>query len=94
MSHVSSSTTSLKFSLTLTWITEPDMTATYTITYSNTNTDCFDTPNGIDAIHASETMHTLTDLKAGTEYAIAVTALLSNGNTAKDNLTATTMAAG
>ena len=94
MSHVSSSTTSLKFSLTLTLKTETDMAASYTITYSNTNTDCFDTLNGIDAIHASETMHTLTNLQAGAEYAITVIALLSNGNTAEDNLTATTMTAG
>ena len=70
------------------------MAASYTIAYSNANADCFDTPNGIDAIRASETMYTLSDLQEGTEYAITVTALLRDGETEEDSLTATTMAAG
>ena len=93
VSHVSSSHTSLKIALTLMLSTEPDTTASYTIFYSNTNTNCFDT-NGIDAIHASETMYTLNDLQEGTEYSVTVTALLSDGETAEDSLTATTMDTG
>ena len=93
VSHISSSTMSLEIALTLTLSTEPDTTASYTISHFNTNSDCFDT-NGIDAIHASETMYTLTDLEEGTEYSITVTALLSDGETAEDSLTATTMASG
>ena len=71
------------------------MTATsYTISYSNTNTDCFTDSDDITGIAASETMYTLTGLQEGTEYSITVTAILSDGETAEDSLTATTMTAG
>ena len=39
-------------------------------------------------------MYTLTELQEATEYSITVTAILSDGETEEDNLTATTMAAG
>ena len=93
VSHVSSSNTTLKIALTLTLSTEPGTTASYTISYSNTNTDCFDT-NGVDAIRASETMYTLTDLQEGTEYSITVTVLVMGETIALDSLTATTMNTG
>ena len=91
VSHVSSSTTSMTLALT----TKPGFMAnSYSISFSTNNTDCFVSPDGIDAIHASETMYTLTDLQEGTEYSITVTALLSGGETEEDSLTATTMASG
>ena len=70
------------------------MVESYIISQSNTNTDCFNDSDDITGIVASETMYTLTDLQEGTEYSITVTATLSDGETAEDNLTATTMTAG
>ena len=70
------------------------MIESYTISYSNTNTDCFTDFDDITGIAATETMYTLTDLQEGTEYSITVTATLSGGESAEDSLTATTMAAG
>ena len=91
VSHVSSSFTSLTLALS----TRPGFMAnSYTISYSNTNTDCFESLNGIDAIHGTETVYTLTSLQEGTEYTINVTAVLSNGKTAGDSLSAITLAAG
>ena len=88
---VSSYTTSLIISFHL----KPHVTASnYIISYSYSNTDCFNTANKSVVVAASETMYTLTDLQEGTEYSITVTALLSDGETAEDSLTATTMAAG
>ena len=90
LSTVSSSTTSL----TISWTLAGGVTATdYTISYSNTNTDCFTDSDTITDI-GSETMYELTDLEEGTEYSITVTATLSGGGTREDSLTATTMAAG
>ena len=91
MSVTSTSTTSLAMS----WTLDDNVTATnYTISYSNTNTDCFTDSDDIIGIAASETLYNLTDLQEGTEYSITVTATLSDGETAEDNLTTTTMAAG
>ena len=70
------------------------MIESYSISYSNTNTDCFTDSDDMTGIAVSETMYPLTDLEEGTEYSITVTALLSDGGTAEDNLTATTMATG
>ena len=70
------------------------MIESYSISYSNTNTDCFTDSDDMTGIAASETMYELTDLEEGTEYSISVTALLSDGSTAEDSLTATTTAAG
>ena len=81
-------------SLTISWTLDGGVTATsYTISYSNTNTDCFALSHD-DDITTGETMYTLTDLQEGTEYSLTVTALLSDGVTAEGNLTATTMDAG
>ena len=91
MSVTSTSTTSLAIS----WMLDDNVTASnYSISYSNTNTDCFINSDDITGITASETMYTLTDLEEGTEYSITVTALLSDGGTAEDSLTATTTATG
>ena len=65
------------------------MVESYTISYSNTNTDCFTDSDDITGIAASETMYTLTDLEEGTEYFITVTVTLSDGETAVVSLTAT-----
>ena len=71
------------------------MTATnFTISYSNTDTQCFRDSNDITGIAASETMYNVTGLQEGTEYSITVTAMLSDGESGGDSLTATTMAAG
>ena len=90
-SVVYSSTTSL----TISWILDDNVTATsYTISYSNTNTDCFTDSDQITGIVTSQTMYTLNDLQEGTQYSITVSALLSDGGTAGDSLTATIISAG
>ena len=66
--------------------------STYSISYSNTNnTQCFTDSNDISDISASETMYNLTGLQEATEYSITVTAILSDGETVEDSLTATTL---
>ena len=66
--------------------------STYSISYSNTNnTQCFTDSNDISDISGSETMYNLTGLQEATEYSITVTAILSDGETAVDSLTATTL---
>ena len=95
LSVVSSSSTAT--SLTISWTLDDrvaEKIKNYTISYSNTSTECFTDSDDITGIAASETMYTLTDLEEGTEYSITVTALLSDGGSAEDNITATTMAAG
>ena len=84
-------------SLTISWSLDDDDAVTiqsYTISYSNTNTDCFTDSNNITGTADGETTYTLTDLEEGTEYSITVTVLLSDGRIVENNLTATTMAAG
>ena len=69
------------------------MTATsYTVSYSNTNTQCFTDSDDITDIAANGTTYTVTGLQEDTEYSITVTAMLSDGSTGEDSLTATTMA--
>ena len=81
-------------SLTVMWkfqLTD-NTVSTYSISYSNTNnTQCFTDSNDISGISASETMYTLVNLHKGTEYSITVTAILNDGETAQDSLTATTL---
>ena len=90
MSVGSTSTTSL----TISWTLDDSVTATsYTISYSNTNTQCFtESYDDITGITGSE--RTLAGLQEATEYYITVTAILSDGQMGEDGLTATTMAAG
>ena len=94
---VESSYSATTTSLTITWTLDDDVTVTiesYTISYSNTNTECFSDSDEITGIAASETMYTLTDLQEDTEYSITVTVLVSDGETVEDNITAITLAAG
>ena len=87
------STTSLVISWTL--LLAENVTATsYTVSYSDTNTQCFTDSDDITDIAASETVYTVHGLQVGTEYSITVTAILSDGGTGEDSLTATTMATG
>ena len=65
----------------------------YSISYYNTNIQCFSDSNIITGISSSETMYTLTHLQEATEYSITLTAILSDGET-KSSFMATTMAAG
>ena len=82
-------------SLTVSWTLATDVTATnFTISYSNTDTQCFNDSNDITGIGASETMYNVTGLQEGTEYSITVTAMLSDGGSGEDSLTASTMATG
>ncbi|CAI8045597.1 Neogenin (Fragment), partial [Geodia barretti] len=64
----------------------------YTVSYSNVNTDCFsDSSSGIPA---SGTSYTLTGLEEGTQYSITVTASLGgNSGTLEGSTTATTLIA-
>ena len=82
-------------SLTVSWTLATDVTTTsFTISYSTTDTQCFSVSSDITDIAASETMYTVTGLQEGTEYSITVTAVLSDGGSGGDSLTASTMAAG
>ena len=67
------------------------MIISYSISYFNTNAECFTDSDDDVTVVASETMYELTDLEEGTEYSITVTVLLSDGETVEDS---TTMAAG
>ena len=70
------------------------MTATsYTISYENTDTDCFTMT--YDGITTSEMTDELTGLEEGTEYSITVTTTLSgSGEIVSDMQTATTTPVG
>ena len=82
-------------SLTLAWSLVDGATVTgYSISYSNTDTQCFTDSDTVSSIAAGETSHTVTDLEEGTEYTITVTALLTGGVSDEDSVTATTLAAG
>ena len=71
------------------------MTATsYTVSYSNTDTQCFTDSDDITDIAASETVYAVHGLQVGTEYSITVTAILSDGGTGENSFIATTMATG
>ncbi|CAI8050555.1 Receptor-type tyrosine-protein phosphatase delta, partial [Geodia barretti] len=88
-----SATPSSSTSLTISWTLEDSLTATsYTISYYNTNTDCF--THSRSGISASGTSYTLDGLEEGTEYSITVTATLTgNGGTQEGSTTATTLTA-
>ena len=92
VSVISSTTTSL----TISWALKESLSAaSYSISYSATDTDCFtDSNTMIPPIAGSETMYTLPGLEEGTEYSITVTATLTGGGRQEDMAVATTMAAG
>ena len=87
----SSEATSLIISWTL--VSSAAVTG-YSISYSNTDTQCFTDSDTVSGIAAGETSHTLADLEEGTEYTITVTALLTGGKTLEDSVTGTTQAVG
>ena len=66
----------------------------YNISYNNSYTDCIDNYMHNVINNVTKTGHTLTDLKPGTEYSITVRAILSDGITAVEKITTTTIAAG
>ena len=83
-------------SLTISWALEESLTAaSYSISYSATDTDCIPGSNTmIPDIPGSETMYRLDDLEEGTEYSITVTATLTGGGSQEDMAVGTTVAAG
>ena len=82
-------------SLAISWILAEGLTASsYNISYTNTDTQCFTDSDNFTDIGANDTMYTVTGLQEGTEYSISVTAMLSDGETGEDNLTASTMVTG
>ena len=88
VSVVSSSPTTL----TISWTVDVGvMVESYTITYANTDTDCFTDSNDTTS---DMTMYRLTGLEEGTGYSITVTALLADGDTGEAEGMGTTMAAG
>ena len=82
-------------SVTISWALFGGVTADgdYTISYSNTNTQCFTRTNS-STTASTETMYELTGLQEGTQYSITVTVMLSDGRTGSDTTTAITMDAG
>ena len=67
-------------SLTISWsLADSAVVTGYSISYSNTDTQCFTDSHTVSGIAAGETSHTLTDLEEATEYTITVTALLTGG---------------
>ena len=68
------------------------MATNYTLSYSNTNTECFTDTGTIPRITGGNKM--LTGLEKGTEYSITVTASLTGGRTERDTIRATTLTAG
>ena len=81
-------------SLTISWTPTGISVTGYSISYSNTDTQCFTDSDTVSGVAAGETSHTLTDLEEGTEYTITVTALLTGRRSDVDSVTATTLAAG
>ena len=70
------------------------MVESYTITYANTDTDCFTDSDDTTDIASDMTMYRLTGLEEGTEYSITVTALLADEDTGEAEGMGTTAPAG
>ena len=91
VSVISSSPTTL----TISWTVDVGvMVESYTITYSNTDPDCFRDSDDTTDIASDMTMYTLTGLEEGTEYSITVTALLADEDTGEAEGMGTTTPAG
>ena len=87
-------TTVTHSSLTISWVLDEGYvsTSSYTILYSNDNTDCF---NDSMTLTTGDTMYRLIGLEEGTEYSITVIAILNRGvGIVEETITATTMPAG
>ena len=59
--------------LNISWELSHGTPISYTISYHNTDTHCFNDSDVIPDIDGSETVYTLTGLKEGSEYAITLT---------------------
>ena len=82
-------------SLIISWTVDAGVIVdSYTISYINTDTDCFTDSGTCDDIDGDETMYGLTGLEEGTEYSITVTALLADGDTGEAKGMGTTTPAG
>ena len=82
-------TSSVRTSLTISWALFEDA-STFTVSYFNINTGCFNDTNTISGISSSETMYTLTGLEEGTNYSIAVTAIMVGGEILEESINWTT----
>ena len=77
----------------MSWELHDTLTATgYTISYTNTNTECF--TDSISGISASGTSHTVDNLEEGTQYSITLTVTLTGGGTLQDSTVAATLTVG
>ena len=83
-------------SLAISWTLVETLSATgYTISYTNTNTDCFNDSDTISGITPGSKKSLILDgLQKGTEYFITVTATSAGQWTEQDTITATTLTAG
>ena len=82
-------------SLIITWSLADGITVTdYSISYSNTDAQCFTDSGTVSGIAAGETSHELPDLEEATEYTITVTAILTGGRTNEDTVVTATLAEG
>ena len=91
-------TTSLSANtLTIEWeLVEGVTAATYTISYYNTDTDCFHNDTGaVDDVDSGEQTYTLTGLEERSTYSVTVmTTLCGLQDNEEDRIIATTMPAG
>ena len=79
--------------MVISWTLAEGLTAnSYTISYSNTDTQCFNDTGFTSKIAASETMYIVRYMQEATEYSITVTAILRAGGRRKVSFTVTTMA--
>ena len=92
VTDVSSSTSSLNIS----WVLGSGVTPiNYTLIYSNTNTDCFNSSNTPSAIATDQTMYMLLGLEDGSEYSIDLTVTICEiEEIVEENVRAMTTTAG
>ena len=66
----------------------------YTITYSNTNTQCYSDSGTLSITNASAEDYNIEGLEEGTKYTITVILVRTDGASDADTVTATTAVAG
>ena len=89
------SATSINISWELVELPLETTVISYTIFYSNTNTNCFTDFNVTSDIDSTETMYALTDLEEDANYSITVGATLCGlGDIRGESIIATTLPAG